>query len=410
MQKTSAIVIIGAGIAGLTAAKLLKQAGKQVLVIDAADGVGGRVRTDEMDGFLLDRGFQVLLTAYPETQQLLDYNKLDLKKFSPGATILDGNAKYDIGDPIREPSMLFKTLFSPVGNLSDKLKLLFLKIKLVTTSIDAIFEKPETTTLNYLEQIGFSTTFIQQFFKPFFSGIYLEDNLATSSRMFEFLFKLFGEGYAAVPAKGMGMISAQLAESLTAEELILNEKIVKIEGNIAYAESGNVYEAKQIAIATDEANLPAPFNQTVVEAKHALTLYFSAAATAKTTRIALNATDNTWVNNIAFMDHISSFYAPKGKALAAVSLKAAANAQDENLIAKTKTELAKWYPEAKNWQHLKTYFIPYALPKDQTVSNELKAFKLNDYCYKCGDYLLNGSINAAMKSGRLVAESILGNN
>lgn len=407
MQKTSEILIVGAGIAGLTAAKLLKQAGKKVLVVDAADKVGGRVSTDEVDGFLLDRGFQVLLTAYPETQQLLDYSKLELKKFSPGATILHDGGKYDIGDPMREPLMLFKTLLSPAGNLTDKFKLLLLKIKLASTSIDAIFNKDEITTLSYLQRYGFSERFIRQFFKPFFSGIYLEDELQTSSRMFEFLFKMFGEGYAAVPAKGMGMISAQLAETLGKDELILNEKIIKIENDIAYSESGKMYVAKQIVIATDAANLPSPYGKQKVDAKHALTLYFSANATAPTTRIALNSTNNTWVNNVAFMDHISPFYAPKGKALVAVSLKAVANANDAGLIQKTLNELVKWYPEAADWQHLKTYAIPYALPKDQTVTNEPAMLKLNDNCYICGDHLLNGSINAAMKSGRLVAESIL---
>jgi len=407
MQKTSTILIIGAGIAGLTAAKLLKQAGKKVLVVDAADKVGGRVSTDEVDGFLLDRGFQVLLTAYPETRQLLDYSKLDLKKFSPGATILNKQNKYDIGDPMREPLMLFKTLFSPVGNLSDKFKLLSLKIKLASASIESIFKKEETTTLNYLQQYGFSERFIRQFFKPFFAGIYLEDELQTSSRMFEYLFKMFGEGYAAVPAKGMGMISAQLAETLSEGELILNEKIIKIEDSLAYGESGKVYEANQIVIATDAANIPSPYGKQKVEAKHALTLYFTADATMPTTRIALNATDSAWVNNVAFMDHISPYYAPKGKALIAVSLKAAVNANDPNLVQKTVAELVKWYPKATNWQHLKTYAIPYALPIDQTVTNEPTLLKLNDNCYICGDHLLNGSINAAMKSGRLVAESIL---
>lgn len=407
MQKTSTILIIGAGIAGLTAAKLLKQAGKKVLVVDAADKVGGRVNTDEVDGFLLDRGFQVLLTAYPETQQLLDYSKLDLKKFSPGATILNEQNKYDIGDPMREPLMLFKTLFSPVGNLSDKFKLLSLKIKLASASIESIFKKEETTTLNYLQQYGFSERFIRQFFKPFFAGIYLEDELQTSSRMFEYLFKMFGEGYAAVPAKGMGMISAQLAEILSEDELILNEKIIKIADGLAYGESGKVFEANQIVIATDAANIPSPYGKQKVEAKHALTLYFSADATMPTTRIALNATDSAWVNNVAFMDYISPYYAPKGKALIAVSLKAAVNTNDPNLVQKTVAELAKWYPKATNWQHLKTYAIPYALPIDQTVTNEPTLLKLNDNCYICGDHLLNGSINAAMKSGRLVAESIL---
>jgi phytoene dehydrogenase-like protein len=408
---TKDVIVIGAGIAGLTAAKILTAAGKNVLVIEAADAIGGRVRTDQVYGFLLDRGFQVFLTAYPESKLLLDYKRLDLRTFSPGATILQNSSLYAIGDPFREPFMLLKTLFSPVGSFADKIKLLVLKLRLWATSVEAIFVKEETTTANYLQKLGFSKKFIAQFFRPFFAGIYLEDNLTTSSRMFEFLFKMFGQGYAAVPAKGMGMISQQLAETLTENDLILNEQVTKIEGNNVYSKSGKVYTAKNIIVATNAvqaANLVQKPVNTVH--KSALTLYFSAnAKTAKTKRIALNAVENTIINNIAFMDHVAADYAPKGKSLIAVSLKASVAHNTNNLEQKVLAEAVNWYPEAVDWQHLKTYKIDYALPNDVAVKNDAskKEFMLNGNCFICGDHLLNGSINAAMKTGRLAAEAIL---
>ena len=411
MQKELDVIVIGAGIAGLTAAKLLKAEGKKILLIEASDGVGGRVRTDDLNGFLLDRGFQVLLTAYPLAKELLNYEKLDLRPFKPGATILTKKGKYKIGDPIREPKLFFNTIFSPIGSFKDKFRLLKLKLRLANTTILKIFEKPERSTITYLQDAGFSPRFIDGFFRPFFTGIFLENKLLTSSRMFEFVFKMFGEGYAALPAKGMGAISKQLSEGLAEDELILNEKVTKINGNEVYALSGNQYNAKFILIATDAANLPLSsphiFNQ---KSKSALTLYFSAnKKTTTTKRIALNAIPNQLITNISFVDHIAPSYAPKGKSLISVSVNTAKEIELIDLEASVRTELKQWYPEVINWEYLTHYAIPYALPLDQSVKYSSSAIQLSNNCYICGDHLLNGSINAAMESAKIAASAILFN-
>jgi phytoene dehydrogenase-like protein len=412
MQQTKAdVVIIGAGIAGLTVAKLLKKAGKKIILIEAADDVGGRVRTDEKDGFLIDRGFQVLLTAYPEAKELLDYKRLNLKKFKPGATILNKTGKHKIGDPSREPLLLFKTLFSSVGNFSDKLMLLSLKLKLASKSVEDIFEKQEITTLEYLRQYGFSELMINQFFRPFFSGIFLENELSTSSRMFEFVFKMFGKGHAAIPANGMGMISKQLAEGLLKEELFLNEKVSQINQNIIITKSGLSFHAPTIVIATDALNAAKLTDQKLnLSYKSALTLYFSAdEKTKQTGRIALNAIENQMVNNIAFLDHISAAYAPKEKSLIAVSLKDFDGHDLTFLETKVRTELLQWYPESVNWKLLSTQHINYALPDNESVKNNItdSDFKIKNNLFICGDHLINGSINAAMKTGKEIANQII---
>jgi len=405
------VIIIGAGLAGLTAAKVLKAAGKSITILEASDQVGGRVRTDDVDGFLLDRGFQVLLTAYPETKRFLDYDDLDLRKFDPGALILNENGSTHIGDPIRQPGTLISTLRSPAGTLGDKMRMLGLKIKLAGKGINEIFSEEQTTTLAYLENAGFSARMMNQFFKPFMSGIFLEDKLSTSSRMFEFVFKMFSEGDAAVPAKGMGMIPLQLARDLSAQELIFQDKVIEIDGNTVRTLTGSVYQADTILIATDQLNLPKPFQQSVRSYHSVTNMYFTSPEKPfARPLIALNAMPGKLVNNIAVMNQISPAYSKNGEALISLSLIGDySGANSSELQTRALREMKTWFPEATSWKHLKTYHIAYALPDDDQVINEPdpQVKKLHPNCFVCGDYLMNGSINAAMKSGRLAAEAIL---
>lgn len=405
MEKDAQVIVIGAGLAGLTAAKVLKAAGKSVLVIEASDAVGGRVRTDEVDGFLLDRGFQVLLTAYPETKRFLDYDALNLNKFDPGALIFSETGITKIGDPLRQPSSLISTLLSSAATFADKLRVLKLKIKLSRKSIEEIFSEPEISTIKYLKKLGFSETIMDRFFQPFMTGIFLEDKLSTSSRIFEFVFKMFGEGYAAVPAKGMGMIPLQLAECLSSKEIVFNNKVTAIEENRVTTANGSVYQADVVLIATDQLNIPEPYQQTATGYHSVSNMYFKAKKKPfAMPLIALNSLAGRLVNSMAVS------FATTGDTLLSLSLIGDhSNANEAELQAKVIDEMKYWYPEAINWKHLKTYHIKYALPNDDSVISEpaYQTVNTNNQCFICGDYLTNGSINAAMKSGRLAAEAII---
>ena len=411
MEDNLDVIIIGAGLAGLTAAKVLKTAGKSVKILEASDQPGGRVRTEEVDGFLLDRGFQVLLTAYPETQRFLDYDALELQKFDPGALILNETGTTKIGDPLRQPGALISTLASPAGTFADKVRMLGLKLKLTGKSIDEIFTGSETTTMAYLHDAGFSQRMIGQFFKPFMTGIFLEDKLSTSSRMFEFVFKMFSQGDAAVPAKGMGMIPLQLASSLSSNEIAFGQKVVSIDANNVTTSAGQVHSATTILIATDQLEIPDPFRKLPYSYHSVTNMYFTSAAKPyDKPLIALNAMPGKLVNNIAVMNRIARAYSKNGDALISLSLigdhSKADNAQLQGQVLR---EMLTWFPEAMQWKHLKTYHISYALPNDDQVINVPgnDTIRLTEQCFICGDHLLNGSINAAMKSGRLAAEAII---
>jgi len=205
------IHIIGAGISGLISATVLEQNGFSPVIIEATDSIGGRVKTDIVDGYQLDHVFQVLLTAYPAALKYLNFESLELQRFMPGATIYKDGKQTTIGDPLRDVSLLFSTLFSGIGSFSDKIKILKLNRRLKKKTVSNIFADKEQSTFSYLVDLGFSLKMIEDFFTPFFSGIFLENKLETSSRMFEFVYKMFGEGYASLPKAGIGAIPKQLS-------------------------------------------------------------------------------------------------------------------------------------------------------------------------------------------------------
>lgn len=406
------ITIIGAGISGLTAAVYLQKKGFKIQILEASDRAGGRIKTDIIEGFRLDQGFQVLLTEYPETKALLNYEKLNLKRFLPGATVLYEEGQFEIADPFRRPSALFPTLFAPVGTLKDKINTFFLKNKLVKIAVPNIFKQTETDTIAQLKRYGFSNKMIDRFYKPFFSGIFLENDLKTSSNMFDFVMKMFSEGDAAIPALGMEEIPKQLLEMLPTNSIQYNVKVKAIENNTIICENGQIFETDKIIIATEATGFASQYISKSKQKFHQVTnVYFEAKiAPTKKAVVTLNASANkNWVNNLTVMTNISKKYAPENKVLIAVSLNGIPTIDNETLAENMKTELQYWYgSQVDDWKMLKTYRINYALPNQEHVQNEAlnTDLQLNENLFICGDHLMNGSINAAMKSGRLVAEWI----
>lgn len=408
-------IIIGAGISGLTAAVNLHKAGKEVLILEASDRVGGRIKTDIVDGFRLDHGFQVFLTAYPEAKAILDYDKLNLKRFLPGSAVMYDGGMFEIADPIRRPSALFSTAFAPVGSISDKFKTLTLKNKLLSNSVEEIFNNPEKDTLQYLKEYGFSTKMINRFYGPFFSGIFLENNLETTSRMFDFVMKMFSEGHAALPSLGMEEIPKQLLNSIPINSVRYNTKVLNVVDNAIILENGEKLEAQNIIIATEATGLASAYIPKENQEYHSVTnAYFEAPKPPNDkAQVVINASKSKrYINNMTVLTNVSADYAPKGKNLISISYNGIDDFSNESISNNIKNELKPWLGEETNsWKLIKTYKIKYGLPKLATVKNDIdhQNIKLSDSLYICGDHLLNGSINAAMKSGRLAAEAILKN-
>ena len=411
-DKKHDVIVIGAGLAGLTAAIYLRKRNLDVLVLEATERPGGRVKTDEKEGFLLDRGFQVLLTAYPEAKALLDYEALQLKSFLPGAIILNESGTHQITDPSRVPSSFFSTLVSSAGTMKDKFRMLTLKQKLMSKEDKAIFEQEEISTLEVIQQYGFSEKMLNNFFQPFMGGIFLDSGLSTSRRMFDFVFKMFSAGDTSIPAQGMEAISKQLAGQVGKKNILCNKKVKSINGKKVITEAGEEFKANQILIATEATGLASRYisDGYSTDKQSSTSVYF------KTTQspiakpiLALNASGDKVVNSIAVMSNVSPAYAPLGEHLISASIIGLEKASDEELSTTIKTEMSKWFGEqTQSWQHLKTYRIEYSLPNQDAVTNDVepKGFHIKDNIFVAGDFLLNGSINAAMKSGRLAAEAI----
>lgn len=407
MAPQEKIVIVGAGMAGLTAAWYLKKAGKDVLILEAANHIGGRVHTEYKDGYTLDRGFQVLLTAYPEAQRALDYNALNLKTFIPGSIILGDKGRTFIGDPVRYPLGALATAFSWAASFKDKLNIKRLTNEVKAMSIDDIFsQERQIPTLQYLREYGFSDQIIQHFFKPFYGGIFLERALNTPHPMFLFTMKMFAEGNAAIPEKGMGAIPKQLASILNEDDILLNTKVVNFDMQYAIDQNDNAYPYSHLIIATPalvKEKQPTGYQTTTQ-------LYFSSKFNPfNRNAIALNGMENNTFNNLAVLTNLYEGYAPKGDVLISVSVPGDHVLSGMRLDDQVRQEMQAYCPRTHDWKCIDSYTIEQALPKLERLRNSLhkEDYMIGKNVYLCGDYLLNGSLNAAMKTGRVVAENII---
>jgi phytoene dehydrogenase-like protein len=423
------IVIVGAGLAGLTCAKVLSQAGQQVLVLEAADQVGGRVRTDyHDDGYRLDRGFQVLFSAYPAVKRHLDVERLKPRLFDPGAILVKDDKRYEIADPLREPASTAAGLLNPLISTGDKLRVLSLTTQLKRFSSQDIFSGKalpagwdDETTEAYLHRYGFSEKkFITNFVRPFYGGIFLDRSLHTSARMFQFTFKMLATGDTMIPAEGIQRIPQQLAAALPAGSLRLNTRVGELlvdDGRVRGVRlvRGEEVAADQVIIATSSPvasrfiNRPLP-----TKPVSAVCLYFAGNEQLYTQRkILLNADAQAYVNNAVLLTNIAPTYAPPRKHLLSVTVLGNPAEDDEAIAARCKAELAPWFPQAHfpSWELLAIYRLPFAqFDQPPGIFDELPTNRTQvKGLFLAGEYTMSSSIQGAMHSGEHAARELLAN-
>lgn len=402
--------------AGLICARYLHQAGVAVLLLEASDRIGGRVRTDEVNGFLLDYGFQVLLTAYPEAKAQLDYEALQLHPFYDGALVHFDGRFHRLADPFRHPLDTPGTLLSPIGTFTDKLRIAKVRNTVNRGALDTVFEREETTTLDALRhRYEFSENMIDRFFRPFFGGVFFDASLQVSSRMFEFAFRMFSRGHTALPAEGMRAIPQQVARDLPADAIRLNCRVASVSSGGVVLSSGESIRAEVVVVATaapDAAPLLNALDPPLATEGNGCTCFYYTAEEApqEDPILMLNGDTGGLLNNVCVPSAVAPGYAPEGKTLISATLLNHYGEDHEALEARVRRELAEWFgAKVGTWTFLRSYDVPYALPAQHPrfFATDKPQVRLRKGRYLCGDHVFSGSLNGAMRSGRHAAEAIL---
>ena len=249
LPRSCDVVVVGAGLAGLCAARRLAAAGRDVVVVEAGDAVGGRVRTDHVDGLRLDRGFQVFTPSYPEARRVLDLDALDLRRFTAGAVVATGARRDHLAAPFDAPRWTLGALTAPVGSPGDKLRMAAYAARVATGDGQRLVRQGDGTARQALRDAGLSDRFVDSTLRPFLAGVFLEDDLSTSRRFLDLVLRSFVRGLPALPAAGMGAIPEQLAAALPDGAVHLGVRVRSVAPGRVSTDAGTV-DAPAVVVAT----------------------------------------------------------------------------------------------------------------------------------------------------------------
>jgi len=409
------VAVVGAGVAGLHCASILIENGFEVLIFDRETEVGGRMKTTNMDGFLLDHGFHVLQTAYPNASRVIDYKALRCKPFQPGALVVDsrkGKPKIRrMADPWRQPIRGMISAFNGFAGMADLLRIARLRRDVLKGTIDTQFDGDDNTTMEWLHSRGFSESMIQRFFLPLFSGIFLESDLRTNERMFRFVFRMMSKGKMVLPVDGIGSVPAKMAEQIGEDKFRLGVRIGGIdEGSVRFRGEAHRFDAVVKAFSESEGDGPS---------RSVWTMHLDAEkAPFRSKHILLNGNlsePSSLIAHVAVPSNVQSSYAPDGRSLVTVTIvgdrvTAAGIQEPSSIEAAAREELGQWFGDGtvSTWKTLDVNCVENALPEIGAgirLTNQPRQGESG--ATECGDYLLHGSVEGALLTAEKAAQEII---
>lgn len=405
------VVVVGAGLAGLAAARQLSVHGLNVLVLEAGDEVGGRVRTDRVDGYTFDRGFQLYNPAYPEAARVLDHQALQLRPLTAGVVVSFAGGRTRLGDPRSRPGWAIDSAASRTGSLPSKARFARYALQVARTPARNLLQREDTTSAVALRAAGVDDALFETVLRPFLAGVFLEPDLKTSRRQLDLILKSFVAGTPAVPSSGMQAIPEQLRDALPAGAVRCNAKVTKAQAGLVVTENGEFrVRAVVIAAGAQQAKVLHP-RLAIPPGNSVTTWYHLATQTGDLLNdgagvLVVDGDNRGPVLNSVVMTNAAPSYAPAGKVLISTSaLGVNSSAEDERGV---RTHLAALYGVSTDrWEPLTHYAIPYALPAMLPPLQVPRSAKLTDGLFICGDYRETASIQGAMASGRRAGDAVL---
>lgn len=413
------LLVVGAGLAGLCCARTLREAGHDVAVFEASDRVGGRMASDRLDGFTLDRGFQVFNTAYREAASELDFRTLELRDFPAAAASFAGGRFRTLAHPLRHPLRAAGSLAGGLVSPATARAMVPLLVEAMSSREDHPRATGETVEA-FLQAKGVAADFVEGFVRPFFGGTFLDRSLRTDAGRFRWLLAMFAQGRVTVPAAGMAAIPAQLAAALPAGSIRLSAPVVAVGPHAIRLDDGSREDADAVVVATDGA-VAAEFLPGTPEVRwcRTATVWFATPAEipgpGRDGTLLLNGGRTGAVNHAAFVSAVAPEYAPRGAGLFAANLvgtgadRRSGVASDAELIGEVRRQLEGWFGRGSlgGWEPLRVDLIPHALPRQHPSDLLLARPRQRRGIFVAGDHVDDASINGAMRSGRLAAEAVL---
>jgi phytoene dehydrogenase-like protein len=395
------VLVVGAGLAGLSAATRLAASGCDVHVLEAGRHAGGRLATERIDGFVVDRGFQVLNTGYPRAADL-DLDALQLGWFERGAVVrVDGRA-YRVVDPRHRPLALPALLTAPLGGVREKAALAAFSVLRGYGPVSALQRSPERTAEQALRSAGVGDAALERFLRPFLAGVLLESDLATSSHYLDLLWRSFVRGAIGLPAGGMQAVGEQLAGRLDGERLHLGTPVHTVAPG-AVSVGGSTLRAEAVVVATDPATAARLLTTVTASAPREVTTHYHVLPGSPwpSPLIVLGQPDGRLVNSVVLTD-AQPRYSPDGRALVASSSLARTAERD------VREEVARAHDVSSgDLDHLTTITVTGAQPAAVPPLRLRSPVDLGDGVYVCGDHRDTPSIQGAMASGARAARAVL---